>query len=215
MIVISSFLFWGKGMAKLVCGIGYNSGKYTAYEDGKITNEYTLWANMLYRCTKKYWIKNPTYTGTTCSDNFKSFEYFYEWCQEQPNFTTVDDGGFRWCLDKDFLSGTGEDGKIYSEDTCVFIPQQINKLLNRRRFSRGSCPVGVCLNKQTNKYQAQCSIGLRATKGLGGFNTAEEAFQAYKIFKESLIKEVAKKYKDVLDVRVYQKLIKYEITIMD
>ena len=52
-------------------------------------------------------------------------------------------------------------------------------------------------------------------KTLGYYITAEEAFYAYKQAKEAHIKEVANKWKDQIDIRVYEALMKYEVEIMD
>lgn len=196
-----------------VCGIGFNDGKYPTYAYGKKLKEYKAWEDMLYRCTEKEWVKHPNYIGTTCSENFKLYSFFYEWCQTQIGFGVVDEKGRKWQLDKDLLSG---DGKVYSEDVCVFVPQRVNKLLTKRDNDRGELPIGVHLDRQAKnkKYRSMCN-DLDVRKSLGRFPTKEEAFQAYKIFKEALIKRVAHEYKLVLDYRVYLALISYEVNIND
>ena len=50
---------------------------------------------------------------------------------------------------------------------------------------------------------------------LGTFPTPELAFQAYKIAKEQAIKDMAKKWKDQIDPRVYKSLMNYEVHIDD
>ena len=52
-------------------------------------------------------------------------------------------------------------------------------------------------------------------KYLGRYNTPEQAFLAYKIAKESYIKEVAEKWRDQIDPRVYNTLMNYEVNIDD
>jgi len=197
---------------KLVCGIGFNDGKYPAFICGRSIDEYRAWSDMLVRCTDKTWNRCPTYIGTTCSDNFKSYSFFYEWYHKQHNHDRIDEDGRKWCLDKDLLS---VGGKVYSEDTCVFIPQRINKLLTKSNSARGEYPIGVSLKKSSNKYVANC-------RGLGGkylhlglFTDVTEAFLAYKTFKESFIKGVANKYKEILDNRAYNALMKYEVNEND
>ena len=49
----------------------------------------------------------------------------------------------------------------------------------------------------------------------GTFDTPEEAFMKYKEVKEVYIKEVADKYKDVIDPRVYEALYAWTISIDD
>ena len=50
---------------------------------------------------------------------------------------------------------------------------------------------------------------------LGYYSTTEEAFQAYKETKEAYIKEVANKWKDQIDSRVYEALMNWSIEITD
>ena len=102
-----------------VFGVGVLGTKYSITISGRNTKEYNLWQSMLRRCysdcSKK---QRPTYEGCEVSNNFKSYEYFYEWCHEQIGFSA---DGFD--LDKDLLI---KGNKVYSEPTCVFIPKEIN-----------------------------------------------------------------------------------------
>ena len=50
---------------------------------------------------------------------------------------------------------------------------------------------------------------------MGTYNTSEEAFNAYKQAKEAYIKEVAEKWKDKIDPRVYDALVSYQVEITD
>ena len=50
---------------------------------------------------------------------------------------------------------------------------------------------------------------------LGCFNNPEDAFQAYKLAKEAYIKDVANKWKDKIDLRVYNALMSYKVEIND
>lgn len=198
--------------SKLVQGIGTKGTLYPTRNGKTGLKEYELWVNMLRRCTEKLWIKRPTYAGTTCSDTFKSYSFFYDWCQGQVGFRDIDERGKSWQLDKDLLI---KNNKFYSEDTCVFIPQPINCLLTRRENERGEHPIGVVLNKTTNKFVARCSDGNGKMLSLGYFYKAEDAFWCYKTFKEAYIKEVANKYKDQIDKRAYQALLDYTVEITD
>lgn len=193
---------------KLVRGIGVKGDKYPSSISRKHVKEYKLWESMLDRCTEKWKIKSPTYAGVTCSENFKSYSFFYEWCQEQVGFGNIDSKGIFWHLDKDILV---RGNKIYSEDNCVFIPQRINNLLLKVDKARGKDLLGVFYREDKGKFMCSCS-----PKGyLGLFNTSQEAFVEYKNYKEALIKSVANEYKDQLDQRVYQALINYTVEITD
>ena len=164
-----------------VYGIGVFGNKYPSRVNGVKTKEYKLWHSMLVRCysdtIKK---KHPTYEGCEVSDNFKSYEYFYEWCHSQIGFGNKD-----WHLDKDLLV---KGNKIYSEDSCVFIPQEVNTLLTKRTNSRGEYSIGVSWSKTSKAFVATVAKNKGKTEWLGYCNTEIEAFNAYKEAKESFIK---------------------------
>ena len=197
---------------KLVQGIGIKGDKYPSWNGVEMLKEYSLWTDMLLRCTNKVLRKRPTYEGVTCSENFKSYTFFYEWCNQQKGFNEKDKNSRKWSLDKDLLI---RGNKCYSEDVCVFVPNRVNNLVIKRNASRGDWPIGVSLDKATSKYKASCNNGTGKQTYLGRFNTPQEAFQAYKTFKEALIKEVANEYKEQLDSRVYEALMNYEVNEND
>lgn len=192
----------------LVQGMGINIGKYPCTNGKKEVKEYIVWKSMLSRCGEKFWKRQPAYVGTTCSDNFKSYEYFYEWCQEQIGFKNVDENGNSWQLDKDIIC---RGNKLYSEDTCVFVPQRLNKLLIKSDSARGEHPIGVSFNKKLKKFVSTCYINEKYAKYLGLYETSEDAFHVYKAFKEAYVKNVAEKYKHTIDSRVYEALLSYEV----
>ena len=191
-----------------VCGVGVLGTKYPSKVNGVQTKEYGLWQNMLERCyTDALKKRCPTYEGCEVSDKFKSYEYFYEWCNEQIGFNNEG-----WQLDKDLLI---KGNKVYSEDSCVFLPQEINKILVKCTASRGQHLIGVYWNKRDKAFVAQVSKNKSGSEYLGYFKTELEAFNTYKKAKESFIKEQANKWKGKIDERAYEALMKYEVNIDD
>ena len=191
-----------------VCGVGILGAKYPVSEDGRDTKEYTLWRNMLKRCySDNFKKKNPTYEGCEVGDNFKSYEYFYEWCHEQIGFDNED-----WHLDKDLLV---KGNKVYSESTCVFLPREINQLLIKCESLRGEHLIGVSWHKTRKAFVARVGKNKGGSAWLGYFNTELEAFNAYKQAKESFIKEQANNWKSQIDERAYEALMKYTVEITD
>ena len=191
-----------------VFGVGVVGTKYPSMINGVQTKEYELWKSMLRRCySDKYQKKYPTYEGCEVSNKFKSYEHFYEWCNKQIGF---DNDGFH--LDKDLLI---KGNKVYSEDSCVFIPQEINTLLTKSTSSRGEHLIGVCWHKARKAFMAQVGKGKGKLKHLGYFTTEIEAFNAYKQTKEAFVKEQANKYKSRIDPRAYEALMKYKVEITD
>ena len=191
---------------------GVNDRKYPSWDGKKILKEYDLWRSLIARCSQKIWDKHPTYKGTHFSDNFSNYSFFYEWCQTHAGFCNKDEKGRYWHLDKDLLI---KGNKLYSEDTCVFLPTELNKLLTKRDNQRGDFPVGVSWDKSTKKFQANCNKGGGKQQYLGLFSTPQEAFQAYKEHKEAYIKSLAEKYKDQLDPRAYEALLNYQVEVTD
>ena len=198
--------------SKLVQGIGTKGTEYPTIESNKKLKEYILWCNMLLRCKEKYWNRHPSYAGTTCSENFKSYSYFYRWCQEQIGFNDKSEKGRSWCLDKDLLV---KGNKAYSENTCVFIPHRVNCLLIKQDSTRGGYPIGVYWKKKNNQFCVQCADGSGSQKYLGLFTNYSEAFKVYKDFKEKHIKSLAEEHKHQLDPRAYEALMNYQVQETD
>ena len=190
-----------------VHGIGI-TGDSQVRVDGKHTKEYRLWNNMLKRCYSVGCQKvRPTYIDCSVSENFRYLQYFKEWCNNQIGFNSVDEKGKPFALDKDILV---KGNRVYNEDVCVFVPQEVNLLFTKRDKSRGEYPIGVSFHKSRGMLTATLN-----NKYLGYFNTAAQAFQVYKTAKEAYIKEVANKWKGKIDPKVYEALMNYEVHIDD
>ena len=190
-----------------VFGVGVIGECLTVDSCGNRLKEYQVWKGMLERCySDKFQAKKPTYKGCIVSENFVCYPYFKKWCNKQIGFDQVG-----WHLDKDILS---KGNKVYSEDTCCFVPQEINSLLVRSNATRGKYPLGVSYLTRLGMFEASVSLGGR-NKRIGRFYNAQEAFCAYKEVKESHIKEVANKWKDRIDPRVYNALMSWNIEITD
>lgn len=188
-------------------GVGVLGDKYPTSVGGKLLREYKIWAKMLERCYDKNYQKSyPTYRGCEVSENFKSYEYFYEWCNRQVGFENAP----KWHLDKDLLQ---RGNKLYSENLCVFLPSEINVALTKSDAVRGDLPVGITAKK--DKFRAECQSGGMNARYIGTFDTIEEAFIAYKEAKEIYLKTLAEEYKNNIDVRAYNALLRYKVSAND
>lgn len=187
-----------------VYGVGYLGEKY---EKGEFkTLMYKRWSSMLQRCyDNKMHRYSPTYVDCHVSGNFSCYSNFKAWSHLQIGNNSLDEQGKPFALDKDILVNGN---KLYSEDTCVFVPREINSLLNTHSNRSGVYPLGV--HKQYEKFVASISkFGSRVF--LGNYSTPEEAFLVYKEDKETYIKEVAEKWRDKIDIRVYDSLMRWVV----
>lgn len=174
----------------------------------KGTSLYLEWRNMLQRCYSESWKKkHPCYVGCSVCNEWLSLGNFKEW------FDTNYISGYQ--LDKDILV---KGNKVYSPETCCFVPQEINKLTTNMKSRRGKYPQGVSYQSKGNwaRYYANISINSKWLN-LGCYTTPEEAFQAYKSAKEQYVKEIATKYfqEGKITHRVYQALMEYQVEITD
>ena len=149
--------------------------------------------------------KVNTYIGCETVKEWHNFQNFAEWAEQNYNPDTMQ----KWQLDKDILF---KGNKIYSPETCCFVPSRINSLFLKSDKVRGEYPIGV--RKSGNRFQSRF-FKKEVYIHLGTFNTPEEAFQAYKVAKEQYIKEVADEYKDQIDPRVYEAMYNYKVEITD
>lgn len=170
---------------------------------------YITWLNMLERCYSEPFHDNqPWYKGCTVDKEWHCYVNFKAWAEE--NIYTVD--GERIDLDKDILF---KGNTCYSKDTCVFVPQSINRLIGgHNKNRRGDLPMGVIPYVDYGKYIARIKEN-DSVIILGYFDTPEEAFNCYKQHREQHIKDAANKYRKILPDRLYNALMQWEVEIDD
>jgi len=186
-----------------IFGVGY-IGKRREIGKTNKTEAYRHWHNLLKRCyDEKVWNKHPTYKDCLVCEQWHNFSVFEQWFNE--NYMAG------YCLDKDVLV---KGNKVYSPETCCFVPNEINVLFTKRQNHRGKLPIGVVYSESKQKYKVCFSRG-KKTYYIGYFQSTEKAFAAYKQEKETYIKEVANKWKERIASNVYEAMMKYEVEITD
>lgn len=194
---------------RTVHGVGYMGiGDYKSRINYKATEPYSFWERFIYRCYSKWFQqKISTYMGCSVDERWHNFQVFAQWFEENYNPETMQG----WQLDKDILV---KGNKIYSPETCCFVPAEINNLFVKSNSSRGKYPIGVSFCKSKKKFVAQLKRS-GGTRLIGRYNTIEEAFQAYKTAKEEYIKEVADKWRGQITEKCYQAMYNYKVEITD
>ena len=185
---------------KSVYGVGYlGQGNYGMKKDIKL---YTIWKSLIQRCyCEKYQEKYPSYKDVTITEDWKCFQNFAKWAEDNYKENCA--------LDKDILI---KGNKLYSPETCCFVPHEINQLFVKSNSIRGKYPIGVF--KSGNVFLAKVKKKGKIIS-LGRFNTPEDAFDCYKFYKEAYIKEMAEEYKDQIDSRVYEAMYNYQVETTD
>lgn len=127
-----------------------------------------VWQNINSRCSEAYKKKYPTYVGA--ENKFKDFQSFVNWCHNQSGY--FKDG---WHLDKDLLV---QGNRVYSENTCLFVPASVNQLFSQRVNSE--YPIGVSIDSRDGRIYAYWSAGGKSVN-IGSFLSIEEAHKAWQI----------------------------------
>lgn len=176
---------------KLVSNVGVIDVEYALTND----KTYTVWREMIGRCYNERTIsKRPTYKDCSVCEEWKTYSNYLKWYNEH----YVD--GFD--VDKDLLS-YALDRKVYSPETCCFLPKEINSLLSIKHTKR-SLPVGVYII-------SGCVTAKCGEKYLGTYPTIEDARIAYLKCKKERIIELANKWKDKIEPNVYDALINLDV----
>lgn len=185
-----------------LCGVGILGGRFDIRENGIMKREYRLWSSMMNRCyDKTYQRRFPTYRDCEVSEYFKCYDNFYVWCNEQKGFKEQ-----LWQLDKDLLV---PNNKLYSEETCTFLPVSINLAIVKPAKVR-NLPVGVSLSNDGRYFVARISRYGKCDN-LGGFKNLEAAKQAYLCAKKNYLLDLANKYRGLISERAYEALVNYEV----
>ena len=187
-----------KNYRKLISGVGINDAEYKTsltIDGGQIVCPYYhVWLHIIHRCySEKYNLKIPTYNNCIVSDDWLFFSNFKQWMEKQ-----------EWKnkeIDKDILY---PNNSVYSEKTCIFVSQNINKLFNNnnKKISKGY-PTGVSINSGRHKFRATYSNNGH-TKHIGYYDTIQEAEQAYLKCKSKYVLKLAE---NIEDIKLKQALI--------
>lgn len=167
-------------------GVGINDARYMVctHIDGKrsMCPFYMVWKNILKRCyDNKHQLTAKSYVGCSVCPDWIYFSNFKSWMQRQ-DWRGKD-------LDKDILvSGN----KVYSPETCIFVPKSINNLLTNHAAARGKWPIGVSFDKNTQMFVAQCRNESEKIY-LGRFDSPAEAHKIYCKFKSNVVDGAALK----------------------
>lgn len=157
---------------------------------------YRVWRGILDRCFNvAFQEKEPTYKGCSICNEWLLFSAFEEW------FNNHYVEGFE--IDKDLLSGVG--CKLYSPETCVFLPMEINRFLGGKSTKiKEGLPLGVFISGKR-------FIAHHGGTYLGTFNTIEEARNTYLKAKKEYTTKLANKWKDKIEPRAYDALINLDV----
>ena len=162
-------------------------------------NKYArLWESMISRV---YSGKDKAYDGVTIDEDWALLSNFLKDVTSFKGCNKVISDG--WVLDKDILSG---DEKVYSKNTCCFVPPEINSFMVSFGKPKGKYKMGVHFCNREKKFVSQ---GYKNKKQvcLGYFNNEDDAHSAYIENKREQLQHLLSKWKDDLDDKVIESLI--------
>jgi len=137
--------------------------------------------------------KFPRYKGT--ANLFLGFNEFVEWSREEVGYDLREPVGkqsWAYCIEKDIL---GNGSKVYSPDTCLFVPNAVNIFLTARNASRGDYPIGVAWKEKNKKFQAQVR-DRNTSRYLGLHSDPMEGHRAWQAGKIDIGRNFALEFKD-------------------
>jgi len=139
------------------------------------------WLYMLKRVTT-----NPTYVNVKICDEWLHFSNFNKWynLHYRPG----------WDLDKDLKGHL-----LYSPDTCVYLPKEINQCLQRHKG----------IKKSNGVWIAEYSRGGQIER-IGEYGSKEEAQEAYLKGKKEYLDYLVQLYRHSLDRETQQLLREYK-----
>lgn len=180
------------------------------WKNRKAFVEYSQWRAMRLRCnSEKFKSLHTTYKDCSYVQDWESYDEYLDWASNQVGFLCSDSEGKVYHLDKDLLV---KGNKLYSPDTCCFLPKEVNTFLRLNEYRRTSLPAGV-RRRPSGRFEAY--IVDDKWKGLGTYDSLEQAFSVYKNAREEKAISLALKYKGTISAAAYQALIHYTITVQD
>lgn len=187
-------------LARTVFKVGYlGNGNFKSRRPNNrgCTKEYGTWSAMLFRCygENRDEATYRNYSDCSVCQEWHNFQTFAEWCQAQPEMLFEDSS-----LDKDIRV---KGNKVYSPDTCCFVPQYINTAVTGMKHQNSSGLAGVWSMKDS--YVAEVTM-FGSKTNLGSFASAEDANHIHSKVKEAYISALADIFKSKISEEVFSKL---------
>lgn len=154
-----------------------------------------LWNRINTRSKDAYKSMAKTYELT--ENLFVDFQEFASWCQNEQGYYLKDGKRF-WQLDKDLLV---KGNKCYSKDTCMFVPSEINCLMNSSKPNGYMIGVSVNLEKP-NEYYSYCGNTFGGIRHLGKFKSEFEAHRNWQTAKILQVEFLIQKYRDFVKIQI-------------
>lgn len=183
----------------------YNIGYIGDYE-GKVSKDkyYTMWHSMIQRCYGSK-DKSKTYNDVEISKEWHNFTNFtndikqligYDNIAEYPNI--------KFELDKDILSD--KNNKIYSKETCCFIPKKLNMFFVGKKSRLEKKYKGVYYSYKSKTFGGQANFeGTYYRKD--GFHKPSDAYVWYYNVKKASLQKYFKEQFSFVDAKVKNAMI--------
>ena len=190
-----------KSFRRLIHGVGINDADYLTHPEYNGTQIkcpiYRAWYSMVERVYSDNWHKKqPTYCSVKICKEWLLFSNFRKWF--------IGNYIDSYHLDKDILS---LNNKIYSPETCIYIPQWLNNFTTNHKSKRGKYKIGVSFHKYSGRLAAKCSnTKTGKQEHLGLFEDEDQAHNAWLKRKLELVLEL-KPEMDEIDLRIYPNVI--------
>ncbi len=165
--------------------------KYKTSINSKQTKSYTVWKDMNVRCYQKRDIYE-TYKDCEVCEEWLNYQNFAKWFED--NYIEG------WCLDKDILI---KDNKLYSPNTCCFVPKEINNLFKPFHKHKNNLPKGVF--KIHKKYYVYV-VKNGKSKYYGKYDNIEKATIIATNERMSHIKETVNNFKNKLSTELFNSI---------
>ena len=162
----------------LIHGVGIND-LHGNIKKNKVTKKaYDIWVSMLNRAyNKDFKSTNLAYTDVYVCDEWLYFSNFKKWFDENYRWDLIQ-YGIKLELDKDMIC---KDKKVYSPETCVFIPKKVNTFIQDKTNVNTSGYIGVHFHKHRNKYEVRIrEFYTGKSKYLGLYDDPEIGYGVYK-----------------------------------
>lgn len=186
--------------------IGFLGG--TKYNGNVNYYEFNIFKNIIERCYKKNCSSYISYgaKGVKVAKEWHNFQNFCEWyINEKQKYKNLKN--LQLDLDKD-LKCLQKQSKIYSKETCILLPTDINCFLAGEHKTVGITPKFI-----NDELYFESKIRYKnKICNLGTFKSFEEAKIAYAKEKKKYWLELLEQYKNILPKEYYNLCLQYDFS---